>query len=467
MSFLAPSLGVARGILEPASAARPPAHAAGHAPVLTSDRTGGPAANHDRPAGAPSPHAASLTPSSSGQASQQGDPQRSQHQQAQRQDQQQSQSRSLQSHLITAATLLPALPPPPPGGNGDGDGGEAAGPQPLADVAAQPPEVVLTLASFAVTKLAYVRVTRAFREWYERTKGVDVRFRLTFAASGVQARAVIDGLPADIVALALPLDLDKIVSAGLIRPDWRSAYPAASVVCETTVAFVVRQGNPKNIRTWEDLTRAGVEVVLANPKTAGVARWIFLALWGAKMKKGNAAALAYVQRVFENVVVQPRDAREASDVFYKQKVGDVLLTYENEVILTNEVYGDKALPYLVPSYNIRIECPLALVDKVVDARGPEVREAASEFCRFLFTPAAQHEFARLGFRVNPRTCKEVAAQQTGLPPANLWQVDKELGGWAAAQKKFFDAGAILDDIQSAVGKLRVEQRKAAQAAARR
>ena len=139
-----------------------------------------------RPAGAPSPHAASLTPSSSGQASQQGDPQRSQHQQAQRQDQQQSQSRSLQSHLITAATLLPALPPPPPGGNGDGDGGEAAGPQPLADVAAQPPEVVLTLASFAVTKLAYVRVTRAFREWYERTKGVDVRFRLTFAASGVQ-----------------------------------------------------------------------------------------------------------------------------------------------------------------------------------------------------------------------------------------------------------------------------------------
>lgn len=356
------------------------------------------------------------------------------------------------------------------GGGWEGGGGGDGSAQPQCEVAAgglgPASEIVLTLASFAVTKLAYVRVTRAFREAYARQSGRDVRFRLTFAASGVQARAVIDGLPADIVALALPLDLDKIASAGLLAADWRQRYPASSVVCETTVAFVVRQGNPKNIRTWDDLCRPGVQVVLANPKTAGVARWIFLALWGAKMKKGHAASLDYVMRVFENVVVQPRDAREASDVFYKQKVGDVLLTYENEVILTNEVYGDKALPYLVPSYNIRIECPLALVDKVVDSRGPEVREAASEFCRFLFTAPAQSEFAKLGFRVNPRTCREVANQQTGLPPATLWQVDKELGGWAKAQAKFFDAGAILDDIQTAVGRKRAEQRAQAAAEAR-
>ncbi|KAG2486189.1 hypothetical protein HYH03_015151 [Edaphochlamys debaryana] len=357
---------------------------------------------------------------------------------------------------------LAALPPPPPPPPAQGDyGGGGASTQPLGELAAagSAPEVVLTLASFAVTKLAYVRVTKAFREAYLREAGVDVRFRLTFAASGVQARAVIDGLPADVVALALPLDLDKIVGAGLIDPGWRTRYPSSSVVAETTVAFVVRQGNPKNIRTWDDLTRPGVQVVLANPKTAGVARWIFLALWGARMKAGAAAALEYVRKVFENVVVQPRDAREASDVFYKQKVGDVLLTYENEVILTNEVYGDKALPYLVPNYNIRIECPLALVDKVVDARGPEVRRAAADFCRFLFTAPAQSEFARLGFRVNPRTCKEVAAAQTGLPPAKLWQVDKELGGWAAAQRRFFDAGAILDDIQAHVGRLRADQRR--------
>ncbi|GFR43164.1 hypothetical protein Agub_g4213 [Astrephomene gubernaculifera] len=363
-----------------------------------------------------------------------------------------------------AAGLFPFLPP---GGNGGGGGDRPPPPRGGALGGKPQQEVVLTLASFAVTKLAYVRVTKAFREAYQRETGIDVRFRLTFAASGVQARAVIDGLPADIVALALPLDLDKIVAAGLIAPDWRARYPCKSIVCETTVAFVVRPGNPKNIRTWDDLTRPGVDVVLANPKTAGVARWIFLALWGAKMRQGDAAALSYVTKVFENVVVQPRDAREASDVFYKQKVGDVLLTYENEVILTNEVYGDKALPYLVPSYNIRIECPLAAVDKVVESRGPEVQKAAGDFCRFLFTPPAQSEFAKLGFRVNPRTCKEVAVQQTGLPPATLWQVDRELGGWDAAQAKFFDAGAILDDIQTAVGRKRVEQRRAKTAAGQR
>ncbi|GLC34200.1 hypothetical protein PLESTM_000168800 [Pleodorina starrii] len=375
-------------------------------------------------------------------------------------------SRQRPAQLAATAALLPCQPPPAAGGEGGGGGGGT--PQPLYSLALQsPPEVVLTLASFAVTKLAYVRVTKAFRELYMRESGIDVRFRLTFAASGVQARAVIDGLPADIVALALPLDLDKIVQAGIIYPDWRQRYPCNAIVCETTVAFVVRQGNPKNIRTWDDLTRPDVEVVLANPKTAGVARWIFLALWGAKMKQGHAASLDYVTKVFENVVVQPRDAREASDVFYKQKVGDVLLTYENEVILTNEVYGDKALPYLVPSYNIRIECPLALVDKVVESRGPEVQKAATTFCRFLFTAAAQSEFAKLGFRINPRTCKEVATQQTGLPPAQLWQVDKELGGWAKAQEQFFDAGAILDHIQSDVGKLRVKKQQAAAAAGRR
>ncbi|EFJ41961.1 hypothetical protein VOLCADRAFT_40475, partial [Volvox carteri f. nagariensis] len=382
-----------------------------------------------------------------------------QQQQQQQQTQQRRRWRRRHLHLATSAALLPCQPPPADGGDG-GSGGPM--PNPLYSLAVQSPqEVVLTLASFAVTKLAYVRVTKAFRELYMLEAGVDVRFRLTFAASGVQARAVIDGLPADIVALALPLDLDKIVAAGIIHPDWRNRYPCNSIVCETTVAFVVRQGNPKNIRTWDDLTRPDVEVVLANPKTAGVARWIFLALWGAKMRHGHEAALNYVTKVFGNVVVQPRDAREASDVFYKQKVGDVLLTYENEVILTNEVYGDKALPYLVPSYNIRIECPLALVDKVVEGRGPQVQKAATTFCRFLFTPAAQSEFAKLGFRINPRTCKEVAARQTGLPPAQLWQVDKELGGWARAQEQFFDAGAILDKIQSSVGQQRVAKQQAA------
>ncbi|KIY99437.1 Sulfate-binding protein Flags: Precursor [Monoraphidium neglectum] len=300
-----------------------------------------------------------------------------------------------------------------------------------------------------------------FRDDYLASTGVDVRFRLTFTGSGVQARAVIDGLPADLVALALPLDVEKIVDAGLIRQDWTKAYPNNSVVCETTVALVTRQGNPWGIRDWGDLTQPGLQVVLANPKTAGVARWIFLALWGHRMKRGDAPALDYVTKVFDNVVVQPRDAREASDVFYRQRIGDVLLTYENEVVLTNEVYGkQKALPYVVPSPNVRIACPLALVDKVLDSKPAAARQAAHQFANFCFTPRAQVEFGRVGFRPNPRLCKEQPEHLAGRGGVQMWNVEDALGGWAAAQRKFFDAGRILDRIQSEVGARRLARGKA-------
>eukprot|EP00775_Hariotina_reticulata_P005802 gene5802-6042_t len=275
------------------------------------------------------------------------------------------------------------------------------------------------------------------------------------------ARAVIDGLPADLVALALPLDVQKIADAGLLSQNWRKRYPMGSVVCETTVALVVRQGNPLNIKTWDDLIRPGLQIIVANPKTAGVARWIFLALWGSKMKKGDTAAVDYVTKVFDNVLVQPRDAREASDVFYRQRLGDVLLTYENEVVLTNQVYGrEKALPYVVPSPNVRIECPLALVDKVLDSRMPEARQAANDFAEFLFTPSAQVEFGRVGFRTNKKLCKTSPEHLAGQAQVKMWTVDQQLGGWAAAQKKFFDAGQILDEIQVDVGARRMQARKA-------
>ncbi|WIA37764.1 hypothetical protein OEZ86_014637 [Tetradesmus obliquus] len=365
-----------------------------------------------------------------------------------------------------------------PGGNssswGGGDGSswgsgtpQNPGPQPLALLAAANKEpLVLTVASFAVTKLAYVRLTKLFREKYLQEKGVDVRFRLTFAGSGVQARAVIDGLPADMVALALPLDVQKIADAGLLSANWQKGFPLGSVVCETTVALVVRPGNPKNIQSWEDLTQPGLQVIVANPKTAGVARWIFLALWGSKMKKGAAAAKEYITKVFDNVLVQPRDAREASDVFYRQRLGDVLLTYENEVVLTNQVYGpEKALPYVVPSPNVRIECPMALVDKVLDARPAAAREAAHAFGKFCFTPEAQVEFGRVefgrvGFRTNRKLCKTPPAHLAGQPQIKMWTVDKELGGWGSAQRRFFDAGEILDQIQADVGARKAEARKA-------
>jgi len=355
----------------------------------------------------------------------------------------------------------------PGGAEGGGGGGGGSASNGAAPAAQSKEPIVLTLASFAVTKLAYVRLTKQFRELYLQRTGMDVRFRLTFAGSGVQARAVIDGLPADLVALALPLDVNRIADSGLIAHDWPSRHPCKSTVCETTVALVVRAGNPKNIVDWEDLIRPGIEVVVANPKTAGVARWIFLALWGShgqrKKKGGDAAAHDYVKAVFNNVVVQPRDAREASDVFYKQKVGDVLLTYENEVILTNMHYGDKALPYVVPPCNIRIECPVSEVDKVLETRPPHVQKAATDFIDFLFSTGAQAEFGKLGFRVNPKISKQAAEQQTGLPPAKLWDVDTVFGGWAKAQSRFFNSKMILDGIQEEIGRRRVEQRKVAKA----
>jgi sulfate transport system substrate-binding protein len=184
--------------------------------------------------------------------------------------------------------------------------------------------------------------------------------------------------------------------------------------------------------------RDDIEVVVANPKTAGVARWIFLALWGHKMSKGETAARKFVTKVFDNVEVMPRDAREASDVFYTQRFGDALLTYENEAVFTNLVVSPKApLPFISPDNNVRITCPAALVDRNIDTSPPEVRQAAEAFINYLFTPSAQKEFVACGFR----TTNKVAAAQGNAPRVKyVWEVEKKLGNWLTVQKKFFDDG---------------------------
>ena len=452
----------------------------------------------------------------------------------------------------------PLLPPlGRDGGGGDGGGG-GGGPAEVALLAAEDEDhsrkrrkkkktITLTLASFAVTKMArwtgergrrvgagrcrkaaaspvvlsfttvnatshhgqaYVRLTRAFAVQYLRDTGIEVAWRLTFAGSGTQSRAVCDGLPADLVALALPLDIEKIAEAGLIRRDWQQRLPNRSVVSESVVAVVTRKGNPRNVRDWGDLSRPDVFTVCANPKTAGAARWSFLALWGhVAGRKGargpavDARAERFVTDVFQQVPVQPRDAREASDAFYKQRVGDCLLTYENEVVATNWMLGrsprtaGQVLPYLVPDRNVRVQNPVAVVDAVVDGRGREAadaRDAAEAFLRFLYTEPAQRELARWGFRAVDS--KVLRAQATGieaeaaraeriaeaaagtghrpwdaaepwtgprvdrLPGASvgdLWSVEGLLpGGWVEAQAKLFDSGQVLDRIQATVGAAR-------------
>ncbi|CAL8463491.1 g3025 [Coccomyxa elongata] len=321
--------------------------------------------------------------------------------------------------------------------------------------------VNLTLVSFAVTRKAYERITQRFAREYEAATGQPVRFRLSFGGSGTQARAVCDGLPGDIVALALPLDVDKIREAGLIREGWQQRLPNNAIVAESVVAIVTRPGNPKNITGWDDLIRQDVDVITANPKTAGVARWNFFALWGHRLDKGEAAALDYTTKVFERVLVQPRDAREASDVFYKQNTGDVLLNYENEVIFTNLQYGEAdAMPYVVPNNNVRVQTPVALVDKNADRRSSKMRgptrAAAEAFLQYLFTPEAQAEFAACGFRpIDKRLQKK-----SKLPKVKkAWTVEDRLGGWDKSQKQFFGGGGVMDKIQRHVGEVRLKQRQ--------
>lgn len=249
------------------------------------------------------------------------------------------------------------------GGGGDGNGNGGGGPERLRGGGASPSQrndddendsnkkhpkvkhITLTLVSFAVTRKAYARITQAFSEHYERKTGISVRWRLSFGGSGTQARAICDGLPGDVVALALPLDVQKIADAGLIDPDWRERAPNGAVVAESVVGIVVREGNPLGIRGWDDLARGqknssssspsadnapppqrALNVITANPKTGGGARWNFLALWGHRAKPrsdaGDAAAAAFCEAVFRNVSIQPRDAREASDAFYNQGKGE-------------------------------------------------------------------------------------------------------------------------------------------------
>ncbi|OKH42247.1 sulfate-binding protein [Nostoc calcicola FACHB-389] len=305
--------------------------------------------------------------------------------------------------------------------------------------------VEITLVSYAVTKAAYDRIVPKFEAKWKREKGQDVVIRQSYGGSGSQTRAVLDGLEADVVALALALDTKKIEKAGLIGPGWEKKAPNNSIITHSVVALETREGNPKKIQNWNDLAKPGVKVITANPKTSGGARWNFLALWGAIAKNGGteAQALKYVTQVFRNVPVLPKDARESSDVFYKKGQGDVLLNYENEIILAAQ-QGKSSPSYVVPQINISIDGPVAVVDKNVDKHG--TRQVSEAFVKFLFTPEAQREFAKVGFRpVDPTVAKEV---QNKFPKISKLYNVQSLGGWDTIQKKFFDDGAIFDRIQS-------------------
>lgn len=310
----------------------------------------------------------------------------------------------------------------------------------------QPKTVELTLVSYAVTKAAYEKIIPQFAAKWKKEHNQDVNFQESYGGSGSQTRAVIDGLEADVVGLALALDVKKIEKAGLIQPGWEKEAPNEAIVTRSVAALVTRAGNPKKIRTWADLAKPGVAVITANPKTSGGARWNFLGLWGSITQTGGDEnkAKEFVSQVYKNVPILPKDAREASDVFFKQNQGDVLINYENEVILAAQ-QGEKGTFSVIPQTNISIDNPVAVVDQNVDKHG--TRKVAEAFVQFLYTPEAQSESAKVGFRpVNSTVTKEVVSK---FPKVTKLFTVKELGGWDTIQKKFFDDGAVFDQIQAA------------------
>lgn len=313
-------------------------------------------------------------------------------------------------------------------------------------IATDTDQVELMLVSYAATRDAYREIIPQFAQKWQQEHNQEVAFYESYGPSGAQTRSVIEGLEADVVALALGLDIEKIEEIGLIEPGWEKEVPNGAIAYQSVVVLATRPGNPKEIKRWEDLAKADLEVITANPKTSGGARWNFLALWGSVTETGGSEeeALEYTRAVFQNAPILPRDSREASAVFLKQSQGDVLINYENEAILAQQ-YGQK-MSYTVPDANISVDSPVAVVDQNVDKHGN--REVAEAFVEYLFTPEAQREFAKVGFRsVVPTVAKETADQ---YPPIKTLFTIEDFASWDEVQKRFFADGAIFDQIQTGI-----------------
>lgn len=349
--------------------------------------------------------------------------------------------------LFLAGTILSLTLAACGGGNTSSSGAGDSTTAPNASPAtAKGQDAQITLVSFAVTKAAHEAIIPKFVEQWKKEHNQNVTFKTSYGGSGSQTRAVIDGLEADIVHLALALDTTRIEKAGLIQPGWEKEVPNDGIVSKSVAALVTREGNPKGIKTWADLAKPGVKFITADPKTSGVARWNFLALWNSAIKSGadEAKATEFVTKAYNNVPILTKDAREATDAFFKQQQGDALINYENEIILAQQK-GEK-VSYVIPDVNISIDNPIAVVDKNVDKHGN--RAVAEAFVKFLYTPEAQQEFAKVGFRPVDATVAQTKEVKDKYPTVKTLGTVQDFGGWDAVQKKFFEDGAIFDQIQA-------------------
>ncbi|MBZ0253185.1 MAG: sulfate ABC transporter substrate-binding protein [Candidatus Methylomirabilis sp.] len=311
--------------------------------------------------------------------------------------------------------------------------------------AAPAAEIRLLNASYDPTREMYQEFNADFARFWKAKTGQTVVVEQSHGGSGKQARSVIDGLDADVVTLALAYDIDAIAArSGLIPKDWRTRLPEGSAPYTSTVVFLVRKGNPKGIRDWEDLARPGVEVIMPNPKTSGGARWNYLAAWGWALRKygSEAEARAYVARVLRNVPVLDSGARGATTTFARRRIGDVLLTWENEAYLALGALGSEKLEIVVPPTSILAEPPVAVVEGVADKRG--ARAVAEAYLGRLYAPEGQEIAARHFFR--PRSAEVFARHKGRFATVDLFTVEEVFGGWERAHAAHFAEGASFDRI---------------------
>jgi sulfate/thiosulfate transport system substrate-binding protein len=302
--------------------------------------------------------------------------------------------------------------------------------------------------SYDPTRELYADFNKAFAAHWKAQTGDTVSVKQSHGGSGKQARSVIDGLDADVVTLALAYDIDELSArAKLLPANWQQRLPYSSSPYTSTIVFLVRKGNPKNIQDWSDLVKSGIAVVTPNPKTSGGARWNYLAAWGyALQAHGNDAkkAQAFVAALFANVPVLDSGARGSLITFTERGVGDVFISWENEAFLAAQELGRDKFQIVVPRVSILAQPPVAVVDKNVDRKG--TREVATAYLKYLYSPQGQAIAARHHYRpADPQVAPKYASQ---FPKLSLFTVDERFGGWSQAQKDHFNDGAIYDQIMA-------------------
>jgi sulfate transport system substrate-binding protein len=300
--------------------------------------------------------------------------------------------------------------------------------------------------SYDPTRELYQDFNAAFAKHWKAKTGQETTIRQSHGGAGKQARAVIDGLEADVVTLALAYDIDAIAEVGKLIPrDWQKRLPSNSAPYTSTIVFLVRKGNPKGIKDWDDLVKPGVAVITPNPKTSGGARWNYLAAWGYALRQSkgdDTRARDFVTRLYRNVPVLDSGARGSAMTFTQRGLGDVFISWENEAFLALKEFGRDKLEIVIPSLSILAEPPVAVIDKVVDKRG--TRALAQAYLEYLYTEEGQEIVARHFYR--PRLAKVASRHAAIFPTVNLFTIDEVFGGWQKAQKTHFADGGIFDQI---------------------